>query len=218
MPEVAPADFSRGAANSEVPPADFARAVETSIVSDVFGVLATPSLRTTASDVATPADSAPVAMAVDFRPVDFARAASCAVASSADFAQAAGTSREDLDSSEVKSAGTSAFAWSGAPSQSVFTLELCCGSAGLTGSLATAGFSGIAVDHSANRHRPSVQVLNLDLSKPAAWDILSRMLFCTCTVRHRVAPLRRPGNGLCLWLCAEGVRLSRGHSDPLCIL
>ena len=127
MHEVAPAVSAVGALNSVVPPAALARAVETSIVAGVPGVLAPPCLRTPASEIATPAGSAPVAMAVDLQPVGFASAASCTVASSADFAQAADTSREDSASSGARSAGASASSWSGAPSQSVFTLELCCG-------------------------------------------------------------------------------------------
>ena len=78
---------SLGAVNSEV---------QTSIVSDVFGALATQSLRTFAGGVAPPAVPAPVAMAVDRQPVDFAPAASCAAASSADFSQAAGTLRSSV--------------------------------------------------------------------------------------------------------------------------
>ena len=81
MHVVAPT-VSLGAVNSEV---------QTSIVSDDFGMLAAQSLQTFAGEVATPAVPAPVAMAVDLQPVDFAPAASCAAASSADFAQAAGT-------------------------------------------------------------------------------------------------------------------------------
>lgn len=71
---MAPADFAQAAAHSEVSPADFAQAVVTSIVTDDLCELATPSLRTPASDVVAPAVSAPVAMAV-VPSADFAQAA-----------------------------------------------------------------------------------------------------------------------------------------------
>ena len=64
---------------------------------------------------------------------------------------------------------------SGQPSRSCFTLELCCGSAGLSAQLRKVGFSTVAVDHSSNQHTPKVACLNLDLTKSSSWEILKRM-------------------------------------------
>ena len=78
--------------------------------------------------------------------------------------------------------------FAGAPSQAIFTVELCCGSAGLTASLTTAGFTGIAVDHESNRHQPAVQVTKLDLSKTASWEVLDHMLQVQPIIYVHAAP------------------------------
>ena len=63
----------------------------------------------------------------------------------------------------------------GAPSRSVFTLELCSGSGRLTACLIRIGFDGQAVDHSKNRHRKLTATLNLDLTLDSSWEVLDRL-------------------------------------------
>jgi hypothetical protein len=43
-------------------------------------------------------------------------------------------------------------------------VELCCGSANLSLHLQRAGFNVVAIDYSRNRHKPKVQVANVDLT------------------------------------------------------
>ena len=46
----------------------------------------------------------------------------------------------------------------------LLSVELCCGSAGLTAALAKVGFAFMAVDHKHNKHKPSVPVIDLEVA------------------------------------------------------
>ena len=77
---------------------------------------------------------------------------------------------------------------SGQPSRSCFTLELCCGSAGLSAQLRKVGFTTVAVDHSSNQHTPKVACLNLDLTKPSSWEILRNLAQERRVIYVHIAP------------------------------
>ena len=77
---------------------------------------------------------------------------------------------------------------SGQPSRSCFTLELCCGSAGLSAKLKRVGFSTVAVDHPSNQHTPKVACLHMDLTKPSSWQILRKMVSEGRVIYVHVAP------------------------------
>ena len=53
------------------------------------------------------------------------------------------------------------------PVHEALALELCCGSARLAEALQTAGMQVVGVDHTYNRHAPTVTTINIDLSDPA---------------------------------------------------
>lgn len=55
-------------------------------------------------------------------------------------------------------------------------MELCAGSASLSASVKHLGVDVIPIDHSFNRRTTKCTVFDLDLSRPHAWDILSRIL------------------------------------------
>ena len=57
----------------------------------------------------------------------------------------------------------------------LLSVELCCGSAGLTAALAKVGFAFMAVDHKHNKHKPSVPVIDLDLRSLHSWTFLERV-------------------------------------------
>lgn len=59
---------------------------------------------------------------------------------------------------------------------SLVTLELCCGSAGLTAHLRRKDFDAVAVDHKHNRHRPKAPVVNLDLTSQTGQEIVMRVI------------------------------------------
>ena len=64
-------------------------------------------------------------------------------------------------------------------SSSVSTLvfvELCAGSAKLSAAFRDVGFQVVAVDHKSNEHSQRVRCIEVDLSKPDAWSIISDML------------------------------------------
>ena len=56
------------------------------------------------------------------------------------------------------------------------TLELCCGSAGLTASLRKRGFDSIGIDHSRNKQRTKAPVIVIDLSTGAGQSLFWRIL------------------------------------------
>ena len=64
----------------------------------------------------------------------------------------------------------------GAPNSACYTVELCAGSAGLSCSLAEAGFSTLAVDHGSNSHKPRSPCVNFDLSQDSGWKLLYDLL------------------------------------------
>ena len=74
--------------------------------------------------------------------------------------------------------------WRGAPAATMYTAELCAGSAGLSMQLARVGLATVAVDHKFNKHAPKVPCVRLDLSKESGWTILwklleqGRLLYC----------------------------------------
>ena len=56
------------------------------------------------------------------------------------------------------------------------TIEVCCGSAGLSSALRRLGFHVHAIDHSANRHSPKVRTLVLDVSNLQQLQLLESMI------------------------------------------
>ena len=66
--------------------------------------------------------------------------------------------------------------FSGAPSQAIYTVELCAGSAGVTCRLMKAGFAGIPVDHVMDRHSQETPCLMLNLANPSSWTVLEDLL------------------------------------------
>ena len=85
----------------------------------------------------------------------------------------------DVDEHTYSSSSSKGFAgesMEGAPSSSCFTAELCAGSGGLSLELFRAGFSTVAVDHSANRHKSKDPCVKLDLAVDSGWAILYDLL------------------------------------------
>ena len=81
------------------------------------------------------------------------------------------------DIQEISSPSPSARAgMEGAPNSACYTVELCAGSAGLSCSLAEAGFATLSVDHGNNSHRPKSPCVNFDLSQDAGWLLLYEIL------------------------------------------
>ena len=66
--------------------------------------------------------------------------------------------------------------WHGAASKSLYTIELCAGSAGLTAEIIRAGFNGIPVDHKTNLHVQRAACLVIDLTKADSWVLLGKLL------------------------------------------
>ena len=58
------------------------------------------------------------------------------------------------------------------PGEGPLLIEICAGSASLSYAAVQRGFSVLPIDHSHNRHRPKCKIVNLDLGKKHAWDIL----------------------------------------------
>ena len=56
------------------------------------------------------------------------------------------------------------------------TIEICCGSAGLSSALRRLGFHVHAIDHAANRHSPKVRTLVLDVSNLQQLQLLESMI------------------------------------------
>ena len=57
-----------------------------------------------------------------------------------------------------------------------YTVELGCGTAGLSVALKRVGAEPLAVDHKHNRHRPKLAFMALDLSIDSGWVLLHRLL------------------------------------------
>ena len=64
----------------------------------------------------------------------------------------------------------------GAASRSLYTIELCAGSAGLTAEIIRAGFNGIPVDHKTNLHVQRAACLVIDLTRADSWVLLVKLL------------------------------------------
>ena len=68
------------------------------------------------------------------------------------------------------------------------TMELCAGSASLSASLKQLGFQALAYDHSKNRHHCKHSVLNVDLSDPDTFMMLSDIIANHAVVYVHFAP------------------------------
>ena len=69
------------------------------------------------------------------------------------------------------------------PGEGPLLIEICAGSASLSHAAAQRGFSVMPIDHTHNRHRQKCKILDLDLSKKHAWDILEFV------IKHRTVAL-----------------------------
>ena len=71
---------------------------------------------------------------------------------------------------------------------SLVCLELCAGSANLSRALHNAGFQVIAVDHQSNVHKPKVHIVQIDLSHPSAFELISTFLQDSSVFYVHIAP------------------------------
>lgn len=86
-------------------------------------------------------------------------------------------------------------------------IELCAGSASLSASVKQLGVDLIPIDHSFNRHVAKRTVVDLDLSFPHAWDILTRILDERIVICVRLGPpcgTCSAARGIPLWDGSEG--------------
>ena len=67
-------------------------------------------------------------------------------------------------------------------------LELCCGSATLSGVVQEAGFSVLPIDWGRNVRKPAVHPLQLDLRSRASWGFVKDLVKCRKTFWVHVAP------------------------------
>ena len=79
------------------------------------------------------------------------------------------------------------------PGEGPLLIEICAGSASLSHAAVQRGFSVMPIDHSQNRHRPKCKIVNLDLSKKHAWDILEFVI----KTRRVVLAFAAPPCGTC---------------------
>ncbi len=72
-------------------------------------------------------------------------------------------------------------------------IEICCGHAGLTAALCDAGLDGVGVDWKRNKHKPTVPIVNADLTTEAGqkfvWELVQQehvmyVHLARTTVRH----------------------------------
>ena len=93
-------------------------------------------------------------------------------------------------------------------SKHVIFIELCAGSAVLSSFAKRKGYSVTPVDYKRNRHEPKCQLVQLDLSKDHAWEVLENII-CSCDV---VCVHCAPPCGACSR--ARGIPMPDGSPGP----